>query len=92
MRVPKISLKKYNYINNIYPTLVINILHRLHRQPSQLHYFIFALKISSDEQSFIAMDTFCCNSLARSAIASIAKRTDRGISEPNNRIIDIEKL
>ena len=28
---------------------------------SQLHKFIFALKLSSDEESFIAMDAFCHN-------------------------------
>ena len=39
--------------------MAVNFLHRLHGQSSQLHNFIFAFKISSDEESFIAMGTFC---------------------------------
>ena len=39
----KLILKKdYNHINHIYPTLAINLLHRLHGQSSQLHNFISA--------------------------------------------------
>ena len=34
----------------MYPTLAINLLHKLHVQWPQLHYFTFALKISSDEK------------------------------------------
>ena len=45
----------------MYPTLAINLVHKLHVQSPQLHYFTFALKISSDEESFIAMGTFCHN-------------------------------
>ena len=51
-------LKNINHISYTYPTLAINILHRLHVQLSQLHNFTFALKISSDEKSFIAMGAF----------------------------------
>ena len=53
--------KIHKHINCIYPTLAINLLHKLHGQSSQLHNCIFALKISSDEESFIAMGTFCHN-------------------------------
>ena len=42
-------------------TLAINLLQRLHRQLLQFYYFIFALKSFSDEESFIAMGTFCHN-------------------------------
>ena len=45
----------------IYPTLAINLLQRLQWQSSQFHNFIFVLKISSDEESFIAMGAFCHN-------------------------------
>ena len=48
-------------MNYLYPTSAINFLHKLHGQPSQLHNFIFALQIPSDEESFIAMGTFCHN-------------------------------
>ena len=68
-------------MNYIYPTLTINLLHRLHGQSSQLHNFIFALKISNNEESFITMCTFCHNWLAQNAIASTPKRTDHGFSE-----------
>ena len=53
--------KKKNHINYIDPILAINLLHRLHAQSCQLHNFTLALKISSDEESFIAMGTFCHN-------------------------------
>ena len=45
----------------IYPTLAINFIQRLHGQSPQLHNFIFALKVSNDEEPFIAMGTFCHN-------------------------------
>ena len=51
--------------------------------------FIFALKISSDEEFFIAMGTFCHNWLTRNAIASTPKCIDRGFSEPNNQILQM---
>ena len=39
----KLILKKdYNHIKQIFPTLAINLLHRLHGQSSQLHNFIGA--------------------------------------------------
>ena len=41
--------------------MAINLLHRLHGQSSQLHNFIFALNISSDEESFLAIGTFYRN-------------------------------
>ena len=69
-------------MNYIYPTLVINLSRMLHGQSLQLHNFIFALKIS-----FIAMSTFCYNLLARNTIVSTPKRTDRGFSQPNKRIL-----
>ena len=37
--------------------------------------------ISSDEEPFIAMGTFCHNWLAQNAIASTPKYTDRGFSD-----------
>ena len=40
--------KKYNHISYIYPELAIKLLQRKHRQSSQLHNFMLALKISSD--------------------------------------------
>ena len=39
----------------------MNLLYRLHGKLSQLHNFIFALKNSKDEESFIATGTFCHN-------------------------------
>ena len=45
----------------IYSTLAINLLHMLHGQSSQFQKFIFALKISSDKESFIAMGAICHN-------------------------------
>ena len=49
---------------------------------------ISALKIFSDEESFIVvMGTFCHNVLERNAIASNLNCTDRGFSEPNKRIL-----
>ena len=60
---------------------------------SQLHNFIFALKISDDEESPIAMGTFCHYWLARNAIASTSKRIDRRFSEPNKQnIANIVKI
>ena len=53
--------KNLNYKSYIYPTLAINLLHRLHVQSPQLRNFTFTLKISSDEESFIAIGTFCHN-------------------------------
>ena len=51
--------KSVNHICCTYPILAINHLHGLHVQSPHLHNFTFALKISSDEESFIAMCTFC---------------------------------
>ena len=53
--------KNFNHVSYIYPTLAINVLQGLHVQPSPLHNFTFALKTSSNEESFIAMGTFCHN-------------------------------
>ena len=62
---------------------VVNLLQRLDGQASRFDSFIFALKISSDAESFTFMVTFCHNWLAPSVIASPLKRTDRGLLEPN---------
>ena len=70
--------------------MAINLLQRLHEQLLlQFYNFIFALKISSDEESFIAMGIFFYNSLARNAIAPTPKRTDPGFSEPSKRILQM---
>ena len=45
----------------VYHTVVINLLQRSHGQSLQFHNFIVALKTSSDEESFIAIGTFCQN-------------------------------
>ena len=54
-------MKNNSHINYIYPMLVIYLLQRLHGQLSQFNNFDFALKISSDEESFISMGSFCDN-------------------------------
>ena len=76
---------KNKIINNYYAycTAVINLLQRLHGQASRFDNFIFALKISSDAESFTFMGTFWHNWLAPNVIASPLKRTDRGLLEPN---------
>ena len=50
--------------------VAINLLQSLHGHSSQLHNFVFALKISIDEESIIAVGTFCHNWLARNAFIS----------------------
>ena len=71
--------------------MAINLFHRLHGRPSQLHNFILALKISSDEESSIAMGTFCHNWLARNTITTTPKLTHRRFSEPNKQILRMLK-
>ena len=73
LRHERVKVDKYpnsllTNISYIYPTFATNLLYRLHGQSSHLHNFIFAFKISSDEESFIAMGTLCHNWLAWSAI------------------------
>ena len=38
--------------------MAVDVLQRLHGQSPKIHNFIFALKISSDEESYIAMGNF----------------------------------
>ena len=61
MRFLELVMKNNSHINYIYPMLVIYLLQRLHGQLSQFNNFDFALKISSDEESFISMGSFCDN-------------------------------
>ena len=50
--IKSIKIKsKINYMNYIYSIVRIDLLHGLHRQLSQFHNFIFALKICNDKES-----------------------------------------
>ena len=47
---------------------------------------------SSDDESFIAVGTFCHNGLAQNAIVSTPKHSDHGFSGPSKQILQSARI